>query len=191
MRGKVAAAVRQLHLHGITPAHAGKRKLKLIHIHHTEDHPRPCGEKRMQYKLLNLYLGSPPPMRGKDDTGGDNVDYIGITPAHAGKRTFPNVRQSRTWDHPRPCGEKSARARSMTMSAGSPPPMRGKVRDVSRRHQHGRITPAHAGKRRILRTARAALGDHPRPCGEKTKKTPKCRHFRFSNQPISFSFSYT
>ena len=35
-----------------------------------------------------------------------------------------------------------------------------------------RITPAHAGKSAALAVSAIRLGDHPRACGEKTKKIP-------------------
>ena len=36
----------------------------------------------------------------------------------------------------------------------------------------GGITPAYAGKRMRAMTARSVARDHPRVCGEKTKKIP-------------------
>ena len=71
----------------------------------------------------------------------------GITPAHAGKRN---------------CGSNDA-LRTM----GSPPHMRGKVRQ-GRLPSHPRgITPAHAGKRDADVIYFTGGKDHPRTCGEK------------------------
>ena len=50
-----------------------------------------------------------------------------------------------------------------------------------------RITPAYAGKSTSWLTVTGGTGDHPRLCGEKTKKIPKQRYF--FHQPASFSFS--
>ena len=50
-----------------------------------------------------------------------------------------------------------------------------------------RITPAYAGKRKNVKTVEELFSDHPRLCGEKTKKIPKQRYF--FHQPASFSFS--
>ena len=50
-----------------------------------------------------------------------------------------------------------------------------------------RITPAYAGKRRLFLHLILTAKDHPRLCGEKTKKIPKQRYF--FHQPASFSFS--
>ena len=52
---------------------------------------------------------------------------------------------------------------------------------------HIGITPAYAGKRKVGDSAARTEKDHPRLCGEKTKKIPKQRYF--FHQPASFSFS--
>ena len=92
-------------------------------------------------------------------------------------------------DHPRPRGEKPAVNEGDDEVQGSPPPTRGKEILSHKGAYERRITPAHAGKSTVIERARIEAEDHPRPRGEKAKKTPKYRHFRFSNQPISFSFS--
>ena len=65
--------------------------------------------------------------------------------------------------------------------------MRGKVRLLYHRGEFFRITPAYAGKRKIYAVLETRHEDHPRLCGEKTKKIPKQRYF--FHQPASFSFS--
>ena len=72
------------------------------------------------------------------------------------------------WDHPRTCGEKNKRVKRIELAKGSPPHMRGKgsLRGLLRM-QLG-ITPAHAGKSSWDWLWRAAPGDHPRTCGEKS-----------------------
>ena len=50
---------------------------------------------------------------------------------------------------------------------GSPPPMRGKDEGQRRRAARVGITPAHAGKSRLVGQAVHRDRDHPRPCGEK------------------------
>ena len=49
----------------ITPAYAGKRCTHACFMRHCKDHPRLCGEKGFDNSILFVYLGSPPPMRGK------------------------------------------------------------------------------------------------------------------------------
>ena len=90
-------------------------------------------------------------------------------------------------DHPRLCGEKLVQVTFDVIGLGSPPPMRGKAFALGFFSVTLGITPAYAGKS-SLRSAPARGGrDHPRLCGEKTKKIPKQRYF--FHQPASFSFS--
>ena len=65
--------------------------------------------------------------------------------------------------------------------------MRGKVSQQSVRTLHSGITPAYAGKSKSQKIFDSDPKDHPRLCGEKTKKIPKQRYF--FHQPASFSFS--
>ena len=91
------------------------------------------------------------------------------------------------WDHPRLCGEKSLIHTLEKKRSGSPPPMRGKAQAPKMRTIRNRITPAYAGKRNHFPQCNADTQDHPRLCGEKTKKITKQRYF--FHQPASFSFS--
>ena len=147
MRGKDHAAVIMQNFCGITPAHAGKSRIPQGALLKSRDHPRPCGEKFWRFRWPSWKKGSPPPMRGKDIYPCCAFHSNGITPAHAGKRWSGLEDGGYHRDHPRPCGEKSARALSITARAGSPPPMRGKERLAAIYYRAGGITPAHAGKR--------------------------------------------
>ena len=90
MRGKeVRTATCSGHT-GITPAYAGKRsKICICHIQH-KDHPRLCGEKKLETVCNEVCIGSPPPMRGKDGTAHGRQQRHGITPAYAGKSRRPH-----------------------------------------------------------------------------------------------------
>ena len=65
--------------------------------------------------------------------------------------------------------------------------MRGKVPVMVELDFLVGITPAYAGKSDHNSYAASDRKDHPRLCGEKTKKIPKQRYF--FHQPASFSFS--
>ena len=65
--------------------------------------------------------------------------------------------------------------------------MRGKGEPVDLYSEIVGITPAYAGKSPFVHNLLPEFGDHPRLCGEKTKKIPKQRYF--FHQPASFSFS--
>ena len=65
--------------------------------------------------------------------------------------------------------------------------MRGKADSKLPPRRFEGITPAYAGKRPPVPPDGLERWDHPRLCGEKTKKIPKQRYF--FHQPASFSFS--
>ena len=107
-------------------------------------------------------------MRGKGTAQYADGSKCRITPAHAGKRRCRQTRTAACQDHPRACGEKSAAIAFFARETGSPPRMRGKGRACKRRNGGGRITPAHAGKRKTKVAEGTISWDHPRACGEKT-----------------------
>ena len=129
-----------------------------------------CGEKSWTPALCAGGQGSPPRVRGKVTQHLLPALCCGITPACAGKRCRPEYRNGGNQDHPRVCGEKGKWAQSQTISAGSPPRVRGKVRHARIDCARFGITPACAGKRSIPGKSGRSKRDHPRVCGEKPKK---------------------
>ena len=106
-------------------------------------------------------------MRGKGVICTIPRGIFGITPAHAGKRSAAKPSTLVERDHPRACGEKDEGRKLIVKHCGSPPRMRGK--GISRHrvaHDRG-ITPAHAGKSKVVANTGGGRGDHPRACGEK------------------------
>ena len=85
MRGKVRWHLSDYRKYGITPAYAGKRCEPTEHPHLHKDHPRLCGEKYNNSGIMYTSIGSPPPMRGKDEGNAIGAVYARITPAYAGK----------------------------------------------------------------------------------------------------------
>ena len=85
MRGKVNTGTKAILKGRITPAYAGKSAGYFQLPAGSEDHPRLCGEKNMNYSCNFKTLGSPPPMRGKVHSVTLYRDHVGITPAYAGK----------------------------------------------------------------------------------------------------------
>ena len=86
------------------------------------------GEKLKHPKYTTDKGGSPPRGRGKVGAGALILGQIGITPAWAGKRLLPSLRDTRGWDHPRTGGEKSGSRTRWMSTLGSPPHRRGKAR---------------------------------------------------------------
>ena len=181
MRGKVRGGLKGRAGCGITPAHAGKSWGSRSCSGASWDHPRACGEKLMQAGCLNHCEGSPPRMRGKALHLNSYLIRQRITPAHAGKSRPLCRAATLPEDHPRACGEKGLFAQRSADSAGSPPRMRGKVRDFFSDNWQTRITPAHAGKSSIESPSHSGSRDHPRACGE--KKLCLCLAGRFRGSP--------
>ena len=139
---------------------------------HVGDHPRVCGEKMHPKTSDSLISGSPPRMRGKAIDRHFPEPCFGITPAYAGKRGRNKSGQPAAKDHPRVCGEKADTAAACALCWGSPPRMRGKAPSAAQAALQMGITPAYAGKSFTVEKCRVSNKDHPRVCGEKTKKIP-------------------
>ena len=97
---------------------------------------------------------------------------MGITPACAGKSLPCSVRRNFPKDHPRVCGEKGLASGISAIHLGSPPRVRGKDLNLFHFSASVRITPACAGKSLMQKMLWRMNWDHPRVCGEKTKKIP-------------------
>ena len=136
---------------------------------HTKDHPRVCGEKRLNGFKKPSGQGSPPRMRGKVTQIFFGLVSHGITPAYAGKSIHSDMLHSRPEDHPRVCGEKCFRCRAYNRILGSPPRMRGKVFRLWQKYRSRWITPAYAGKSVLFPLPWCPNRDHPRVCGEKAR----------------------
>ena len=147
MRGKGCYSFSFYRIWRITPAHAGKSSFLLSALKSLQDHPRTCGEKIKISEIGKMFYGSPPHMRGKVFHTG--LYTVGIK------------------DHPRTCGEKSISDKNGSVTVGSPPHMRGKDSIFYIKLFRAGITPAHAGKSRLLAPSSLRRGDHPRTCGEK------------------------
>ena len=113
MRGKVDVQTEDGTPDRITPAYAGKRLRSTDFSDVDKDHPRLCGEKIFLCFVIMALIGSPPPMRGKDQAFQPLYMQHRITPAYAGKSAHRLPALCRPRDHPRLCGEKSQRLRTV------------------------------------------------------------------------------
>ena len=107
-------------------------------------------------------------MRGKGGRCSVRSVRNGITPAYAGKRPANSRVRPLPRDHPRVCGEKRQVTVCVCVAQGSPPRMRGKATFSGRHRLAVGITPAYAGKRRMVHDGHGCFRDHPRVCGEKS-----------------------
>ena len=121
-------------------------------------------------------------MRGKDKNRVMRLCNTRITPAGAGKRRHSAFFRERDADHPRRCGEKTARFWRLRRGLGSPPQVRGKVSDAYSQIVGNRITPAGAGKSLAVTGIGYLRRDHPRRCGEKDI-LPLCHIYKGGSPP--------
>ena len=170
VRGKLTLVVSGAAGTGITPAGAGKTATVSIPTKLSEDHPRRCGENSRNNQPFGRETGSPPQVRGKHIAFFIKSGILWITPAGAGKTYVTIIDDYFTQDHPRRCGENSMGSKTFRAYIGSPPQVRGKHRAWCLSISACRITPAGAGKTIMCRTCTATTRDHPRRCGENTKK---------------------
>ena len=106
MRGKETPLASDELIAGITPACAGKRPCGSSSHRLCRDHPRVCREKLRIVEVGRVKEGSPPRVRGKEQSTTGVRRSAGITPACAGKSGTPTWATAATGDHPRVCGEK-------------------------------------------------------------------------------------
>ena len=105
VRGKRKGDNMKISLQRITPAGAGKTDHPRLRHRRGWDHPRRCGENRVQQVRRTKGGGSPPQVRGKRPTSQKAVFDIRITPAGAGKTGYFFAFGQLSEDHPRRCGE--------------------------------------------------------------------------------------
>ena len=134
------------------------------------DHPRVCGEHADYPLHIDVISGSSPRMRGTQGRQQHGDSRRGIIPAYAGNTGCSMGCPRPFRDHPRVCGEHLVRFKTCAPSAGSSPRMRGTPKLVFRCHIIIGIIPAYAGNTNISPSILTILGDHPRVCGEHTKR---------------------
>ena len=175
---------------GITPACAGNSISAPGSSAASGDHPRVCGEQRGGGDSAGAPVGSPPRVRGTGSVIAKLHILVGITPACAGNSTAGYTSSRMTWDHPRVCGEQDNGQYIPYPATGSPPRVRGTGLKSNEYCADYRITPACAGNRYTITIYFVSGLDHPRVCGEQTKKSPSFLHSFLSDQENSFSLKY-
>ena len=150
MRGTPASLPCGVRRCGIIPAYAGNTKPIPAGATIPEDHPRVCGEHHV--------------------VGVRGVEQPGIIPAYAGNTSVLNDPLPPRRDHPRVCGEHVLVYAFNIPYLGSSPRMRGTPqRPIPAACALG-IIPAYAGNTPMTRFCCAVSRDHPRVCGEHTKR---------------------
>ena len=166
VRGKPRIRASRPRLSRIIPARAGKTVVVLLFMSGVPDHPRACGENSGKARDRCRTWGSSPRVRGKLTEIVVSSQEERIIPARAGKTCPAPGGGARARDHPRACGENSARLSSALVPPGSSPRVRGKRPPLHQPTRSPRIIPARAGKTTPPPPRRSGRPDHPRACGE-------------------------
>ena len=155
---------------GIIPAYAGNTRGWLHSWTCKKDHPRICGEHFHPPPCKPSGKGSSPHMRGTPLIIPVRGLACGIIPAYAGNTFHPIHNGGYPRDHPRICGEHVAMALSAICAPGSSPHMRGTRTERHRSDTVIGIIPAYAGNTPEHVYRCSPRRDHPRICGEHTKR---------------------
>ena len=156
---------------GIIPASAGSTRCGSRSRRLRWDHPRVCGEHHDGHGRRKPRGGSSPRLRGARALHGARDMGDRIIPASAGSTTVDGARLAVGRDHPRVCGEHLP-CGDMTMPlAGSSPRLRGAQGEGAQAAQPSGIIPASAGSTLSASARAAPARDHPRVCGEHTRRS--------------------
>ena len=110
---------------GIIPAYAGNTYRSAGMLPFPWDHPRICGEHRLDSIEKELAAGSSPHMRGTLHLSRRPDNFAGIIPAYAGNTHKRTKKLTCFGDHPRICGEHRISCHKSYPFSGSSPHMRG------------------------------------------------------------------
>ncbi len=109
-------------------------------------------------------------MRGARKWASASRRGLRIIPAYAGSTTWALPSSSRSWDHPRVCGEHRISFVVVLALPGSSPRMRGALEVEPHLSGAPGIIPAYAGSTWNDGSAGSKGQDHPRVCGEHFQK---------------------
>ena len=150
----------------IIPARAGSTIGKPATEICSRDHPRSCGEHRLQYSQFSLSMGSSPLVRGAPISFRMDAHAWWIIPARAGSTEQWALPSTCIPDHPRSCGEHLPNGRGPQFLRGSSPLVRGALRADCADMPRDGIIPARAGSTTHCSSGGPEGRDHPRSCGE-------------------------
>ncbi len=134
--------------------------------------PARAGNSTAGYTSSRMTCGSPPRVRGTEAQAALAVITARITPARAGNRSCSKRRETRSWDHPRACGEQLTPMILAAVPRGSPPRVRGTAVITAAPDIPWGITPARAGNSIPVPGLTLPAEDHPRACGEQPSVVP-------------------
>ena len=151
---------------GSIPAGAGNPTRRRRARAATRVHPRGCGESWGRPGVIVCDRGPSPRVRGIPGHQMPHVRRSGSIPAGAGNPKRVCQGSSRTWVHPRGCGESAEVHAALGPGGGPSPRVRGIRPAVGHGVERPGSIPAGAGNPSSPRAARCGRGVHPRGCGE-------------------------
>ena len=155
----------------ITPACAGKTQVWRVWWTPHGDHPRMRGEDTYITNTRFPENGSPPHARGRRHIACTLTYDDRITPACAGKTEPTTLYMTNVEDHPRMRGEDVFAPFVPPFERGSPPHARGRQVGLRGSPLGEWITPACAGKTKLIDRLWRPTRDHPRMRGEDFSET--------------------
>ena len=145
----------------------GKRLLAIPAGGAYRDHPRRCGENFTTCPKSTQYKGSPPQVRGKQSFVALPLLLSRITPADAGKTISLCPDRAIARDHPRGCGENVVGGLLLNLILGSPPRMRGKLKQEAHMEYINEDHPRGCGENRYISSMVGTIpGSPPRMRGK-------------------------
>ena len=165
-RGRQNGEHVETRLTGNTPACAGKTTRCWGRPTPSWEHPRVRGEDVWYPPAWSIRMGTPPRARGRRSAIGATHEWIGNTPACAGKTRLRRRRSDQQREHPRVRGEDHSAVRSNAATVGTPPRARGRPPLSSMTGLVGGNTPACAGKTPRSAQEGHSWREHPRVRGE-------------------------
>ncbi len=151
---------------GTIPARAGSSSSASASSPSGRDHPRACGEQHDGMHDAAREAGPSPRVRGAGAVLVVLGDALGTIPARAGSRRDTAGAATSARDHPRACGEQTARRGGPRRRTGPSPRVRGAAAGVVPGGPQVGTIPARAGSSNSAVTGHRRGGDHPRACGE-------------------------
>ena len=151
---------------GSIPAHTGKPRTARPSCTTPRVYPRPHGEADTGDAETWLVVGLSPPTRGSRPSPPGRGRWRGSIPAHTGKPTKVPLPSRLTQVYPRPHGEATPPATSMTRDRGLSPPTRGSLLGEHALDARRGSIPAHTGKPLTSASGATLSRVYPRPHGE-------------------------
>ena len=150
---------------GPIPARAGETRNEFGWYADIRAYPRTCGGNHPRKKPLTAWRGLSPHVRGKLMPGYCSVVPMGPIPARAGETEYHADDDEVAGAYPRTCGGNLLRHRSLLVSWGLSPHVRGKLRYEFGNIRHSGPIPARAGETRRGLPRLSDSGAYPRTCG--------------------------